>query len=104
MQSKPTSETIKSTFDPSKVINTTAFSYKITPTPKDFILYALGIRISKDPMNTDDFKFTYENDQGFTCFPTYIASAAAQGFSNLKDFKGLPPFDLDLLLHGSEDI
>jgi hypothetical protein len=34
-------------------------------TPKDMILYALGIGFSQDPTNKEDFKFTYENDKNF---------------------------------------
>ena len=32
---------------------------------KDFILYALGIGFSSDPLNTSDFKYTYELNNDF---------------------------------------
>ena len=40
-------------------------SYDVTLTNNEMILYALGIGFSKDPLNKDHFKFTYENDENF---------------------------------------
>jgi len=36
---------------------------------KECITYALAIGCSVDPMNEDDFKFTYENNEDFVAFP-----------------------------------
>ena len=45
-------------------------------TPKDAIIYSLGIGLSKDPMNADDLKFTFELKDDFTVFPTVAATFA----------------------------
>lgn len=40
-------------------------SYDVNLTNNEMILYALGIGFSKDPLNREHFKFTYENDENF---------------------------------------
>ncbi len=51
--------------DVKKVLSTVYEPYDVTLTEKDMILYALGVGFSKDPLNKDHFKFTYEKDEDF---------------------------------------
>ena len=44
---------------------------------KECITYALAIGCSQDPMNEDDFKFTYENNEDFVAFPCMPAIFSA---------------------------
>jgi len=64
------------------------------------ILYALGIGFSKDPLNRDDFKFTYENEEGFTTFPTMPVLALSGILDRLFSIPGIPSFNPMMLLHG----
>jgi hypothetical protein len=50
--------------------------YEVTLTDKAAILYSLGIGFSKDPMNREHFKFTYEFDGDFRPFPTNAVTIA----------------------------
>jgi hypothetical protein len=54
-----------STMDVKKVLSTKWPSYDVKLTNNELILYSLGIGFSQDPLNTDHFKFTYENDSEF---------------------------------------
>ena len=51
--------------DVQKVLSTKFPSYDVKLTNTELILYALGIGFQQDPLNTDHFKFTYENDGDF---------------------------------------
>lgn len=51
--------------DVKKAIGYTYPPYTVEVKNNDLILYALGIGFSKDPLNRDHFKFTYENDENF---------------------------------------
>lgn len=70
----------------------------------DAILYALGLGFSKDPMNRDHFKWTYENEYGFSIFPTMNVLAIKNGFEELFNCPGLPEFNPMMLLHGEQKI
>jgi peroxisomal enoyl-CoA hydratase 2 len=72
-------------------------------TDKTAILYSLGIGFSKDPMNRDHFKFTYEFDGDFRPFPTNAVTIAQVSEKSFK-VPGLPDFNPMMLLHGEEDV
>jgi hypothetical protein len=48
-----------------KTIGSKLTSYNITASNNDLILYAISIGYGQDPLNTDHFKFVYENDDKF---------------------------------------
>jgi len=68
-------------------------------TSKDSILYALGVGLSADPMDMDQLRFTYEEDQ--LALPSMAVVLAYPGFF-LKD----PEFGVDWVkvLHGEQGI
>ena len=68
-------------------------------TSKDSILYALGVGLSADPLDMDQLRFTYEEDQ--LALPTMAVVLAYPGFF-LKD----PQFGVDWVkvLHGEQGI
>ena len=63
-------------WDLSKAIGYKFGELEVTLTDKDLILYALGIGFQRDPMNSKDYPFTYENADEFLCFPTLSATLA----------------------------
>lgn len=56
--------------DVKKVLSTVWPPYNVQLTNNEMILYSLGIGFSSDPMNANDYKFTYENDSDFQAFAT----------------------------------
>ena len=78
--------------------------YEVTLTNKDAILYALGIGFQQDSMNSNHYKFTYENADGFCAFPTNALTICHGGPFADGDFDvpGIPPFNPMMLLHGEE--
>ena len=68
------------------------------------ILYALGIGFSQDPMNRDHFKFTYENEEGFTAFPTMPVLTLGGAVDQLFSIPGMPAFNPMMLLHGEQSV
>lgn len=77
--------------------------YDVTLTDKDAILYSLGIGFSRDPLNRDDFRYTYEFDGDFRPFPTNAVTVASVSEKSFK-VPGLPDFNPMMLLHGEEDV
>lgn len=71
---------------------------------KDSIIYSLGIGFSRDPMNEDDHKFTYELKDDFSVFPTIAATFAdvKDAFNALDQNGGIPKFNPMMLLHGEQ--
>ncbi|CAI2377747.1 unnamed protein product [Moneuplotes crassus] len=65
-------------------------------------LYHLCIGFNQDPLDEDDFKFTYEYDDDFTTFPTICL--LAMGCIHMKIFEtpGLPALKPQQLLHGEQ--
>lgn len=69
-------EAVASVMDVKKVLSTVWPPYNVKLTNEELILYSLGIGFSSDPMNANDYKFTYENDgefQAFATMPSVIA-------------------------------
>ncbi len=69
-------------------------------TSEQFILYAVSLGLSRDPLNRDHFKFTYELEDGFTNFPTLPVIFAHSNKEEILNMKGLPQFNPMSLLHG----
>ena len=89
--------------DIAKILAHKQAPYEITLTDKAAILYSLGIGFSRDPMNRDDFKFTYEFDSDFRPFPTNAVTIAQVSEASFR-VPGLPDFNPMMLLHGEEDV
>jgi len=68
------------------------------------ILYALAIGFSKDPMNREHFKFTYENDENFQAFSTMPSVIAHRVSELMFSIPGFPKFNPMMLLYGEENI
>lgn len=70
------------------------------------ILYALGLGVSRDPMNLKDLNFTYENAEDFKVLPTFGVTAGKleNVFGGLMACEGLPNFNPMMLLHGEHKI
>lgn len=68
------------------------------------ILYALGIGFSTDPMNRDDFQFTYENEEGFATFPTMPVLTLGGVIDKIFSVPGIPSFNPMMLLHGEQTV
>ncbi|MFT6559725.1 MaoC/PaaZ C-terminal domain-containing protein [Sneathiella sp.] len=68
-------------------------------TSKDSILYALGVGVSADPLDMDQLRFTYEEDQ--LALPSMAVVLAYPGF-----FLKKPEFGVDWVkvLHGEQGI
>ncbi len=68
-------------------------------TSKDSILYALGVGVSADPLDLDQLRFTYEEDQ--LALPTMSVVLAGPGF-----FLKRPEFGVDWVkvLHGEQGL
>ncbi len=64
---------------------------------KDSILYALGVGLSSDPLDMDQLRFTYEEDQ--LALPSMVVVLAGPGF-----FLKRPEFGVDWVkvLHGEQ--
>ena len=54
----------------SKCIDHRGEDFEIECTPEKAILYALGIGVSRNPMDKDDLSFTYEKHDDFQVLPT----------------------------------
>ncbi|MBE7637796.1 3-alpha,7-alpha,12-alpha-trihydroxy-5-beta-cholest-24-enoyl-CoA hydratase [Sneathiella sp. P13V-1] len=85
--------------DYDKLMNWKFDSVESEYTSKDSILYALGVGLSADPLDMDQLRFTYEEDQ--LALPTMAVVLAYPGFF-LKD----PQFGVDWVkvLHGEQGI
>ena len=68
------------------------------------ILYALGIGFNQDPLKREHFKFTYENEDGFTSFPTMPVLSLGEAIEKLHTIEGIPEFNPMMLLHGEQKI
>ena len=55
----------KVSVEPSAIVGHVFQRNEIDLNKNDVILYALSVGFSQDPLNTDHFKLTYENDENF---------------------------------------
>ena len=80
--------------------------YEVTLTDSDAILYALSIGLSRDPMNTSHFRYTYENHQDFSPFPLNVINVCHRGQFGEGNYEvqGVPSFNPMKLLFGEEDV
>ena len=66
------------------------------------MVYSLGIGFNRDPLNEEEFKFTYEMDDDFTTFPTISVLALKTFVLEMFDTPGFPQFNIMMLLHGEQ--
>jgi acyl dehydratase len=66
------------------------------------MLYSLSIGFNRDPLNEDEFMFTYENEDEFTTFPAISVLALKTFVIEMLFAPGLPPFDIMMLMHGEQ--
>ena len=93
-----------STMDIAKVLSTKWPSYDVKLTNNELILYSLGIGFQQDPLNTDHFKFTYENDSDFQAFATMPSVIAHRQSDLVLNIPGFPQFNPMMLLYGEENL
>eukprot|EP00795_Rhopilema_esculentum_P015230 gene15230-6434_t len=92
----------KELLDPAKIIGISFAEGKFTYTPKDAILYALGVGTK---INENSLKFLFEGHEDFSVLPTYgIIFAQEIIFDNLQDFPGAELIDPTQILHGEQYI
>ena len=96
---------------PAKVIPEKVRGYKLKDASLEYteiqtILYALGIGISRDPMNLADLSFTYERAEEFKIVPTFGVTIGGVDvvFEGLLSCPGLPDFNPMMLLHGEHKL
>ena len=96
---------------PAKVIVEKVRGFKFKDTVTEYsemkaILYALGIGVSRDPMNLNDLNFTYERAENFKVLPTFgvVLGISGRLFDGLNSCPGLPEFNPMMLLHGEHKL
>lgn len=87
------------TIDYDKLVNWKFDPVEQNYTSKDSILYALGVGLSADPLDLDQLRFTYEEEQ--LALPTMSVVLAGPGF-----FLKRPEFGVDWVkvLHGEQGL
>ena len=90
------------TIDPSKTLGKVICDKEFHYTNELCMLYALGIGFSRDPLNEEDLKFTYELDDDFTTFSTISVLSALTFTPRLRNLPGFPEFNYMMLLHGEQ--
>lgn len=85
-----------------------ALAHKFHPTtvkitPKDIMLYALGIGDKPDPSNYDTLRFTYENHSDFQSIPTIGVTLPFGLMGEITAVPGLK-FNPMMLLHGEQSL
>ncbi|PHJ23743.1 family domain-containing protein [Cystoisospora suis] len=79
-------------------------------TPRDSILYALGVGCSKNPLDEEDLSFTYERYEGdrgaFQILPSFATTFPPFDliFNGLHTCPGFPEFNPMKLLHGQQKV
>ena len=58
--------------DAQKVLAAKLSDFSITLTSKDTILYALGLGMSRDPLDSNELAYTYELHENFKILPTMM--------------------------------
>eukprot|EP00347_Sterkiella_histriomuscorum_P018749 403344326 len=91
-------------FDPTKFIGKTYEEYQVDLNQRDMILYSLSIGFNEDPINTNQFQFTYEHDKNFQIFPTMNVALALKRFPSFLQIPDFPAVDPFKILHGEEDL
>lgn len=87
----------------SKVIGFKSKILEFAIESKNTIIYALAIGFNEDPMNKNEFKFTYELSDDFSVFPTYSSVIPIGDLADvLGACPGIPDFNMMSLLHGEE--
>ncbi|CBZ53221.1 putative peroxisomal multifunctional enzyme [Neospora caninum Liverpool] len=76
-------------------------------TPRDSIIYALGVGCSQDPLNDIDLAYTYEqHGDGFKVIPSFATTFPSFELllEGLQSCPGLPEFNPMMLLHGQQKV
>lgn len=107
MESKPTTaqaatQPEEKPWDANAIIGKVFAQYDYELTSRDAILYSLSLGFNQDPMRRDDYKFTYENAEGFQAFPTMPVVIIHKDNTAFMRLEGLPPINPMMVLHGSE--
>lgn len=96
---------------PAKVIPEKVRGYKLKDTIKEYsevdtILYALGVGVSRDPMDLVDLDYTYERSDNFKVLPTFGVTLGGIDviFDGLLSCPGIPDFNPMMLLYGEHKI
>jgi peroxisomal enoyl-CoA hydratase 2 len=96
---------------PDKVIPSQVRGYKLEETEHTYteiqtMLYAIGVGVSRDPMNLADLNFTYENAENFKVLPTFGVTIGKinKTFEALTSCPGMPVFNPMMLLHGEQKL
>ena len=94
----------KGKFDVTKAIGHKYPSYRVEVKNNDMILYALSIGFSRDPLNKEHFKFTYENSDNFTSFTTLPVVVSHKQLGIVTTTPNLPEINPMMILHGEENL
>ena len=70
-------------------------------TAKDSILYALGLGLGADPLDSDQLRYTFEEADGFAALPTMAVVLAGPGFWARDPNSGIA---WQKVLHGEQEI
>eukprot|EP00916_Digyalum_oweni_P008185 GHVL01013762.1.p1 GENE.GHVL01013762.1~~GHVL01013762.1.p1 ORF type:complete len:299 (-),score=47.59 GHVL01013762.1:176-1072(-) len=72
----------------------------------DIILYALSIGVSRNPLDMNDLKYTYENSEDFGPVPSMAVCLPSMAgmFEGLIACPGMPEFNPMMLLHGEHKV
>ncbi|XP_065055377.1 peroxisomal multifunctional enzyme type 2-like [Rhopilema esculentum] len=90
----------KELLDPAKIIGISFAEGKFTYTPKDAILYALGVGTK---INENSLKFLFEGHKDFSVLPTYGINFAQEAiFDKLQNFPGAELINPTQILHGEQ--
>lgn len=96
---------------PAKMIPEKVRGYKMPEESYDYneynaIIYALGVGVSRDPMNLNDLNFTYERAEDFKVLPTFGVTVGKLDslFAGLLACEGMPDFNPMMLLHGEHKL
>lgn len=87
--------------DYDKLMNWPFGQVEQTYTAKDSILYALGLGLGADPLDTDQLRYVFEEAAGFAALPTMAVVLAGPGFWARDPNSGI---SWQKVLHGEQEI
>lgn len=87
--------------DYDKLMNWPFGQVEQTYTAKDSILYALGLGLGADPLDTNQLRYVFEEAEGFAALPTMAVVLAGPGFWARDPNSGI---SWQQVLHGEQEI
>ena len=90
--------------DIKKVLSTKWPAYDVKLSNNDMILYALGVGLNMNKLNTYHFNFKYEHDSEFQAFATMPSVIAHRQSDLVLNIPGFPAFNPMMLLYGEENL